>query len=158
MSLDAGLLAQEPGDDDDGDAEDGEIRVLISTPSGQMPARQGPFLLAPAPHELSEVREAKASDMTVLRVPASPVEDGDTAFAVLAIVSDDGRVDLGVLPSIFPRWGGGARTKARKMGRYGLVRAGMLVCMAVLTEFSVRRTTRMTSRSTRTRRASCLRS
>lgn len=111
-------------------------RVLLRSPAAHPPARQGPFLMAPAPHELSEEREARATDMLVLRVAADPeitaggvapapsgaYELDATALSVLAIVSDDGRVDFGVLPSsLSPQWG--KRTK--RAGRYGLVSSCM---------------------------------
>lgn len=112
--------------EDEGNAEEeaqGVVDEPIDLVGVEMPqppivpvslAPQGPFLLAPAPHELSDAREAKSTDMLYLRFPErsrSPRSDLNKgaidALEVLLMAFDDGRVDLGVLNvagKVAPRW------------------------------------------------------
>ncbi|CAO1615654.1 unnamed protein product [Sympodiomycopsis kandeliae] len=66
---------------------------------------QGPFLLAPAPHELNETRESQGSDLLYIRLPSST--SPSSAVDVLMLASEDGRVDVGLLSvsgKVSPKW------------------------------------------------------
>ncbi|CAO1620236.1 unnamed protein product [Parajaminaea phylloscopi] len=74
---------------------------------------QGPFLLAPAPHELSDAREAQGNDLLYLRLTTqsssanTSASRSTRAVELLLIGANDGRVDIGVLSvagKISPRW------------------------------------------------------
>lgn len=127
----------------DGVSEDPEIEfVEVKAPNLPLvpgPAlSQGPFLLAPAPHELNETREGQGSDIAHVRLPAA--SDGQSSFDVLLLTSDDGRVDVALLDvsgKVLPRWSSqesahsstsslvasldsSQRRSLHKSGRYGL--------------------------------------
>jgi nucleoporin NUP82 len=91
--------------------------------SQSQPVAQGPFLLTPAPHELSEDREANATDIFF----AHYTEGKTAGVNVIGIASDDGRVDICLaLDPVRPRWlaeRSVSRTRSqasRKTGRYAL--------------------------------------
>lgn len=71
-------------------------------------APQGPFLLVPAPHELSETREALGSDVVYLRLPgAASGSSPPVDLELLMLGGDDGRVDVGILNvagKVAPKW------------------------------------------------------
>lgn len=78
--------------------------VFLQAPSKAMipqpPRPQGPFLLWPAPIELSEDRENISTDLVFAKV-----ESSQSSLDVLAILGDDGRVDLCLLlEAIEPQW------------------------------------------------------
>ncbi|KAE8256000.1 hypothetical protein A4X13_0g2851 [Tilletia indica] len=100
---------------------------------------QGPFLLTPAPIELSDERESKASDICVTRMVLPNTSAAESQIrgshsstsadvgskdelSVLAVVGDDGRVDLCViLDAVGPRWepGGEAMLQKQKASAQG---------------------------------------
>lgn len=78
--------------------------VNVQVPSSMVipaqPQPQGPFLLAPAPHELSEERESRGADLFYTRI----ANQGE-GIGIIGIASDDGRIDLCILiESILPKW------------------------------------------------------
>lgn len=101
--------------------------VSVQAPSSMVipaqPQPQGPFLLAPAPHELSEERESRGADIFYTRI-ASKGE----GIGIVGIASDDGRIDLCLsIESILPQWASSNRksksnrkSAPAKSGRYAL--------------------------------------
>lgn len=114
MSLDP----EGANDDDGGDAQEDGLLQYVELKTPQTPivpgtiTAQGPFLLAPAPHELNESRESRGSDISFVRLPASSAtsagEDGaGVALELLLLLGDDGRIDVGVVNvagKIGPKW------------------------------------------------------
>lgn len=101
-----------------------EELAAVSSPNStivpRQPQPQGPFLLAPAPHELSEDREARGADVFF-----ASVSNQGNSLNVIGIASDDGRVDICVaLESLAPNWSVQMNNKraptSAKPGRYAL--------------------------------------
>ncbi|MCO5565645.1 hypothetical protein L7F22_019319 [Adiantum nelumboides] len=102
--------------------------VSVQAPSSMIipaqPIPQGPFLLAPAPHELSEERESRGADLFYTRIASK----GDEGVSIIGIASDDGRIDLCLsIESIMPKWASskkGSKSNRKstpaKSGRYAL--------------------------------------
>ncbi|CAD6901234.1 unnamed protein product [Tilletia controversa] len=109
--------------------------ALFSSTRAQHPRAipQGPFLLTPAPIELSDERESYASDICVTRIvlpgsstaesqghgflppSSSPDLRSKDELSVLSVVGDDGRVDLCVvLDAVVPQWEPGGEATLQK--------------------------------------------
>ncbi|KAK0550061.1 hypothetical protein OC846_003818 [Tilletia horrida] len=91
---------------------------------------QGPFLLIPAPVELSDERESQASDICLTRIVVAGVNDKPhrllgsavekAELSVLSIVGNDGRVDVCVITEpIGPRWDATAESSQSHASRRG---------------------------------------
>lgn len=93
---------QEGFDDDAGLDIDTPVRVHPPTTVRQQVAPQGPFLMTPAPVELSDEVESKACDIFYLRVTSAASSGGKAqredlpqpSVGIIGIVSHDGRVDV----------------------------------------------------------------
>lgn len=113
MSLDS--LGQDVRDDQDEDQTESEVDLVevesFNDASVQAsPTSQGPFLVVPAPHELSDSREPQGSDIAYIRLaPPRAIRGGQhpSCIELILVAGDDGRVDVGVLNiagKISPRW------------------------------------------------------
>lgn len=105
-------------DDEGEEAQADDLLQYVELKAPQMPIvpgtiiAQGPFLLAPAPHELNESRESRGSDISFVRLPASSAtsasdEGAGVALELLLLLGDDSRIDVGVVNvagKIGPRW------------------------------------------------------
>lgn len=101
MSLDP--RASEPPEENSLGEMNNEV-VFLQAPSKAMlpqpPRPQGPFLLWPAPIELSEDRENTSTDLFFAKV-----ESSQASLDVLGILGDDARIDLCLLlEAIEPQW------------------------------------------------------
>ncbi|UZJ52354.1 hypothetical protein CBS101457_001674 [Exobasidium rhododendri] len=106
------------------DEMEGEMILLHAPPSTmvpQQPRPQGPFLLSPAPIELSEDRENDSTDLFF-----ASIKTVEADLNILGVLGDDGRVDLCLLLDVMePAWveGQGRVSNSRKVsssGRYAL--------------------------------------
>lgn len=93
MSLDPETTFLGEDDADDGTEEDEELDLVeVKAPrSPIVPATimpQGPFLLAPAPHEIDETRASQGVELMYNRA---------TDLELLLLLADDGKLDVGVL-------------------------------------------------------------
>lgn len=99
------------------------LHAPASTTVLQQSQPQGPFLLSPAPIELSEERENVSSDLFFARVGSSKA-----SLDLVGLVGDDGRVDICLLlEPTEPEWAEGRRKafaresrRASSSGRYAL--------------------------------------
>ncbi|PWN40450.1 hypothetical protein IE81DRAFT_221372 [Ceraceosorus guamensis] len=116
--------------DEDTAASEGSVRVQPPPrQSGNNITLQGPCLLSSSPHELSDVREALVTDLLLLH--PSPLEESsappaslDSArFEVAVVASDDGRLDLAILPRLSPSWGKNIKTASSKRVQRGTVQS-----------------------------------
>ncbi|KAK0535640.1 hypothetical protein OC835_002315 [Tilletia horrida] len=113
----------------------GPTALAATRPQHPKAVPQGPFLLTPAPVELSDERESQASDICLTRIvlpapidagvgqlgglAAAAAEDAvaKDEMSVLSVVGDDGRVDICVaLDAVGPFWEqGGDRANKRSL-------------------------------------------
>lgn len=122
------MMSIDPPEDDEGDrdgaADDSGVAEFVEIKAPTAPlvpgpvVSQGPFLLAPAPHELSETREGQGSDISHIRIPAKTPDA--TSLDLLVIANDDGRVDIAVLDisgRIVPQWSSSQATNTSRIAR-----------------------------------------
>ncbi|PWN35586.1 uncharacterized protein FA14DRAFT_44270 [Meira miltonrushii] len=123
MNLDTSRAGTVEPEDSTGDLGLVSVQAPSSMVIPAQPQPQGPFLLAPAPHELSEERESRGADLFYTRI-ASKGE----GVGIIGIASDDGRIDLCLsIESILPKWASSKKNSKSnrksapvKSGRYAL--------------------------------------